>query len=187
MTIAGLPDEIIDRLNMLGLEPLTRFQFAVSIEGQVPGSGFIAGFHRVEGLAGLIEVRDVREAGYRGIHQFPRRSTPQALTLTRGLTFSRYLWNWYLSVLEWTKGKDDYRRNVSVYQLLRVTKPVGEIPFEVWRWDLAHAWPSEWHGPEFDSMAEEIAFEQVVLRHAGLAQAQGIFSGAVGEGLGVLT
>jgi len=187
MALAGLPDEIVDRLNVLGLEPLTRFQFAVSIEGQLPGSRFLAGFRNVEGLHGVIDVREVREGGFRGVHQFPRRSNPQALTLTRGLSFGRYLWDWYLSVLEWTKGADDYRRNVSIYQLSRIVKPVGELPFEVWRWDLTNAWPSEWQGPGFDSMAEEISIERVVLQHAGMAVPQGIFGGAVGEGLGVLT
>jgi len=187
MNLSDLPQSVIDKLDVLGLEPLTRFQFAVSVEGMVPGARFIAGFREATGLHSVIDVREVKEAGYRGVHSFPRKVPPQEVKLTRGFTFSRYLWHWHLAVVKWMRGMPDYRRNLSIYQLHRLHSFAGDLPFEVWRWDFTNAWPSEWIGPDLNSMAEEIAVEAVVLRHAGMSAAQGIFSGKVGEVAGAMT
>jgi phage tail-like protein len=187
MNLSDLPQEVLLRLDVLGLEPLKRFQFAIGIEGAIAGSRFIAGFREVTGITLVTDVRAVRESGYRGEHTFPRKTPSQSLTLLKGLDFSRYLWNWYQEVLRWTKGRPDYRRNLSIYQISHIHANAGDMPFEVWRWDIAHAWPSEWRGPDLNSMTQEIALESVVLRHAGLSEAEGIFSGKAGQVLGALT
>lgn len=181
VAIADLPHTILDRLDVADLDRLEAFRFAVEIGGGLPGQQYLAGFDRIENLGDTVELREVKEGGFRGVHRFPRRSTNQAIRLVRGMSFSRSLYNWYQEVVGWQPGHSDYRRPVSIY-LIDDTNVGGQrIDFEAWRWDIALAWPSEWKGPTLDAVANEIAFESVVLQHSGISEAQGAFSGQTGE------
>jgi len=184
MSIADLPQEVIDQLNVLNLEKLKRFQFAVQIDGNLGGgyvSGLIAGFDRIRGLGDEVEIREVQEGGYPGKYRFPRKSKQNAITLTRGMTYSRSLFDWYREVAGWTKGKDDYRRNVSIIMLDRIEIAAGQIEYEAWRWNIYNAWPSGWRGPRFNSLSNDLAFESVTLQHSGISEANGLLSGKAGE------
>lgn len=188
MNLASLPEALKSRLNLLGLEPLTRFQFAVAIEGVAA-----AGFNEVQGIENSMDVREVTEGGYPGVHKFPRLYRTSAITLMRGLTFSRALWDWHQEVVEWTKGRPDYTRSASIYMLSQILPPtdsiirIGPLPYEVWRFDLTDAWPSAWKGPDLQSMTEEMAIETITIQHSGLAVAEGLLSGMTGEVAGMLT
>lgn len=181
MPLADLPQDILNRLDPLDLDRLKAFRFAVEVGGGLPGQQFLAGFDRIENLGDNVEVRDINEGGYRGVHRFPRRSNFQAIRLGRGMSLSRELYNWYQSVALWTKGKPDYRRNVSIYLIDHIMLARQRVDFEAWRWDIANAWPSEWTGPELDGMSDQIAIESVTLQHSGISEAQGTFSGQAGE------
>ena len=137
MPVINLPEEIISRLNVLGLDILTTYQFAVDIDrvgGPAGVNEFLAGFTGVKGIGDRIEVREIEEGGYLGIHKFPQRSKLNSIELVRGMSFSRALWDWYNQVRNWTKGDPDYRRTLSVYILNSIIRNPGEpIQFEVWR------------------------------------------------------
>lgn len=188
MPVTDLPQSLLQRLNQLGLERLTAFQFAVEIDGRLPGARFLVGFDRIEGLQANVQLREVREGGYPGVHVFPRAAVPPALTLVKGMTFSRELFNWYQEVVNWDRTKDDYRRDVAVTLISRVKAPPGTgivgdhtLPFEAWTFQIARAWPSAWVGPTLNSTREEHAFESVVLQHEGISEVQGVFSGTAGD------
>lgn len=191
MNLASLPEALKSRLNLLNLEPLTRFQFAVVIEGVTA-----AGFNEVAGIESSTDVREVLEGGYPGVHKYPRINRFGPITLMRGLTFSRALWDWRQEVVQWTKGRTDYTHSISIYMLSQIQLPQqqmatvlgvgGALPYEVYRFDLSDAWPSDWKGPDLNSMSEEIAIETITIQHSGLAIAEGIFSGLTGEAAGML-
>jgi len=186
MAVATLPQDVLSRLNVLGLETLKEFSFAVEIDGDLPGSRFAAGFDAIEGLGDRVEIREIKEGGYPGRHRFPRNSQQNAITLRRGITLSRSLWKWYQEAIMWIRGKPDYRRNLSIYMFDYVRTPAGLVPYEVWQWDLYFAWLSEWNGPHLGALSERIAVESIVIQHTGLAEARGLFSGKAGEVLGLI-
>ena len=201
MRLSELPQAVLDKLDILNLEKLRTNRFAVQIDDTrqdaasgrrrltVPryGASVILGFEKVEGLHGQIEIREVREAGFKGMHRFPRRSRHPALRLVRGLAVSRSLWDWFCEVRDWTKGEPDYRRSLSIFMLDSIATPGGLVDYEVWRWDIYDAWPSEWHGPVLDAVSNSMAVEGVTIQHSGISPAQGLLSGTAGEVLNVFS
>lgn len=185
MSLISAPEQIIEALDILGLERLKSFNFAVQIDGQFTGSQFVLGFESVDGLSETLDVKEVLEGGYPGRHKFPRKARQNAITLVRGMTFSRSFWNWHQEVINWTKGQPDYRRTMSIYMLDQIVKIGMAVKFEAWRWDLFQAWPSEWLGPPLKANEEKAAFEAIVIQHSGISEAEGVFSGTAGEILGV--
>ena len=190
MNLSDLPNDLIQRLNILGLEPLKTFRFAVQIDGDPEGKAFVAGFSEVSGIDKEVEVRKIREGGNPGIYTFPRNTKAGQLVLTRPMLFSRSLFNWFGEVQNWTKGKPDYRRSVSVFLLDEVssagrTQLATPILYEAWRWDFFGAYPTAWSGPKLDSMRSETAREIITLQHTGISEGLGVLSGDAGEILSV--
>ena len=179
MAVANLPNNIIEKLDFLGLEVFKRYQFAVSIDGDYPGANYFAGFTGVIGVGGTIEVKEVKEGGYPTSHKFARNTINNTLKLVRGMTYNRSLWEWFNEVRQWKRGLPKYTRTMSIIML-------DYIPFEVWRFDIINAWPSAWEGPEFNSMAEEQAFETITIQHGGITQAKSLLSNDVNTALSLL-
>ena len=78
------------------------------------------------------------------------------VTLKRGLTTDKALWDWRRKVME---GKIE-RQNVSICLL-------DENRNERIRWNLINAWPSKWTGTELKANANEIAIETLEFCHEG--------------------
>lgn len=182
MSIINLPQDVLDKLDFLHLEVFKRFQFAVSIDGDFFGSQFIVGFERIIGVGDSVDVRDVREGGHPGVYYFPRRSRRDTISLVRGMTLNKGLWNWFDEVRNWKKGKPNYARTMSIMILDHISPPQTKgqpIQFEVWRFDFVDAWPSEWRGPELSAQDEELAFESITVQHGGITRAKSLISGEV--------
>jgi phage tail-like protein len=178
--IANLPAELINKLDVLGLEPLTAFQFALQIDGLPLGSTYLLGFNQIQGLKSALQIRSVEEGGNKHIHQFPRRIESNALVLTKGMSYSQFFWQWHNDAINWTKDAPDYRRTASVFMLHRLHLVGIDIPYEVRRWDLVGAWPSQWTGPEFNSTETKQAFESITLRYESITEGKSIF-GTTGQ------
>jgi phage tail-like protein len=138
-------------------DPFPNFNFAVEIEGMVH-----AGFSEVSGLQLEIEVQEYREGG---VNQFMHKRAgpakyPSNLTLKKGITVVRELWDWYWQV---TQGNIE-RRNLSVLLM----DSTGE---EQRRWNFEQAYPVKWVGPELRASANEAAFESLEFAHKGLSKA----------------
>jgi len=183
--VFDLPQAAVSALDVLELEKLTAFQFVVQIDGEFTGKEFVAGFHEVAGIGDQVDIQVVREGGYPGVHRFPRRARQDALTLRRGMTFSRSLSDWFDEVRVWTKGRDDYKRTMSIYLIDRIGTPAGQVSFEAWRWDVYGAWPSTWEGPKLHAQEQKIAIESVTVEHSGIIEGKGLLSGSAGEILSI--
>ena len=186
MQIASLPNDILRRLDIAGLEPLKIFSFAVQIDGNTEGSQFVLGFDSIGGLVNGVETENIKEGGRRKPLVFPRQMAVNTLTLKKALSLSRFFWKWCNEVTGWTRGMPDYRKNLSIYMLDRLNQGGQAVPFEVWRWDIFNAWPSEWSGPELNANNNGLALESITLQFSDMSEAGGIFSGRTGDVLSLL-
>ncbi len=135
------------------INPLMSFQFLVELNG-------IGEAHasEVTGFQIETETEPYEEGGVNDfVHQLPKRTKYQHITLKRGITIQDDLWKWYQEVIS---GKFK-RRNGSII-LMDVT---GE---EKWRWNFQEAYPVKWIGPDLKADSNTVAFEAVELAHNGI-------------------
>ena len=79
------------------------------------------------------------------------------ITLKRGYTQDKSLWQWYLAIVAGTPD----RRNVTIVLM-------NEAHEVVLRWHAENAWINKIEGPSFKAAGNEIALESVELVHEGL-------------------
>ena len=128
-------------------------RFRIEIDGVAQ-----AEFSECTGLAVETEVLSFREGSERAVfRKVPGLTKYSNLTLKRGFTPNRDLWDWYRAVID---GKPD-RRTVAIVLLNRTAQPVA-------RWVAQRAWPCKWEGPAFDALGNDVAIETLELAHEGL-------------------
>lgn len=134
-------------------DPLLGHNFAVELDG-ITGTGFkeCSGLERSQNVVTYREGTDPTL----GSRKIPGLVTSSNITLKRGLTQDRNLWDWQTKA---TKGAVD-RRSISII-LLDATGA------EVMRWNVRNAWPVKWSGPAFDAAADSVSIESLELAHEG--------------------
>ncbi|MGH3036633.1 MAG: phage tail protein [Gaiellaceae bacterium] len=135
-------------------DPFKNYSFLVEIDGIAS-----AAFKSVSGLAAEAEVIEYREGSdpLSSARKLPGRVRYPNVTLTRGVTTSLDLWNWWRTVAE---GRIE-RRNVAIVLLDDSRTPVL-------RWLLYSAWIARIEGPTLHARGNEVAIESVELAHEGL-------------------
>ena len=133
-------------------DPFKSFSFLVEIDGVTA-----AAFRSVSGLAAEAEVIEFRELGGSHSIKLPGRILYPNVTLRRGLTTSRELWDWWETVRDGTLQ----RRTLLIALLDDSGQPVL-------RWTLREAWPVRWELSELDASKNEVAIETLELAHEGL-------------------
>jgi phage tail-like protein len=134
-------------------DPWRAFNFIVDIDGIGP-----TGFSEAAGLSqdsAVIEYRNSDDPltmrKLSGLHRFP------VITLRRGYTTSRALWDWRRAILA---GRHD-RRNGSITLRDEEGRPVME-------WQFENGWISRYEGPTLNARGDEVAIEAVDITHEGL-------------------
>lgn len=134
-------------------DPYGSFNFIVEIDGVET-----AGFSEVSGLStetGIIEYRngdeDITVRKMPGLKKFTN------ITLKRGFTQSRELWEWRRLVMD---GQIE-RRDGSIIVL-------DDARNRVLRFDFLRGWPSKWEGPTLNAKSNEVAIETLEIAHEGL-------------------
>lgn len=136
-------------------DPYAAFNFLIEIRGLVVG-----GFSNVSGLQAETEVEEYREGGLNDyVHKLPKVTKYSNLTLKRGFTDSRELWDWYQTVI----NGQFQRRNGSIILL-------DQAGNEKWRWNFSQAYPVKWIGPEFSANSNAVAIETLEIAHNGLSK-----------------
>jgi phage tail-like protein len=135
-------------------DPFQAYNFAVEIDGINR-----AGFKGCSGLDATTTATKYREGTDASLasRQLPGLLTLSNITLTRGVTDDRSLWDWRESAM---KGKVE-RKNVSI--VLRDDQGNEKI-----RWNLRDCWPTKWAGPAFDATTDAVAVETLELVHEGV-------------------
>jgi phage tail-like protein len=135
-------------------DPFKNYSFLVEIDGIASSA-----FKSVSGLAAEAEVIEYREGSdpVSSSRKLPGRVEYPNVRLSRGLTTSRDLWDWWRTVVDGSLE----RRNVSITLLDDTRTPVL-------RWLLRNAWIAKFEAPDLDASANEVAIETIELAHEGL-------------------
>lgn len=135
-------------------DPFKNYSFRVEIDGIAS-----AAFKSVSGLAAEAEVIDYREGSDRlsSSRKLPGRVRYSNVILTRGITTSHDLWDWWQAVVDGALQ----RRNVAITLL-------DDSGNEVVRWNLRDAWIAKIEGPNLEAGGNEVAIESIELAHEGL-------------------
>jgi phage tail-like protein len=133
-------------------DPFKSFSFLVEIDGVAAAT-----FKSVSGLAAEAEVIEYRDLGGAHSIKLPGRIRYPNVTLRRGLTTSRDLWEWWETVRDGTLQR----------RAVRITL-VDDAGREVLRWTLDEAWPVKWELSELDASKNEVAIETLEIAHEGL-------------------
>jgi phage tail-like protein len=135
-------------------DPFKNYSFVVEIDG-IPSSAFKS----VSGLAAEAEVIEYREGSdsLSSSRKLPGRVRYPNVRLSRGLTTTQDLWDWWRTVVNGTVD----RRNVVIVLLDDSRTPVL-------RWRLHEAWIAKFEAPDLDATGNEVAIETIELAHEGL-------------------
>ncbi len=133
-------------------DPFKNYSFVVEIDGISH-----AAFREVSGLSGEAEVIEYREGGdVTSTRKLPGRIRYGNVTLRRGLTTSRELYDWWTTVVHGTLQ----RRDVAIVLL-------DDARVEVLRWLLHSAWIAKFEVGELHARGNEVLIESIELAHEG--------------------
>lgn len=135
------------------IDPLMSFRFLVEIDGIITAHA-----SEVSGLLIETEIEPYEEGGVNNfVHQLPKRTKYQHITLKRGITERNELWAWYQEVI----NGQFKRRNGAIILM----DSSGNTK---WRWNFHDAYPVKWTGPDLKADSNTVAFETVELAHNGI-------------------
>jgi phage tail-like protein len=133
-------------------DPFTSFNFIVDIQGMR------AGFSEIAGLTTDTDIIEYREGNEDiTVRKLPGKRKYTQITLKRGFTKSKDLWEWRKKVLE---GRTQ-RLSGTITMLDEARQPAL-----VWR--FFEGWPSKWEGPALNAKNNDIAIESLEIAHEGL-------------------
>jgi len=128
-------------------DPFRGYNFKVEIDNTT-----VAGFREAGGLSFNVDPVEYREGTDVPLH--PRKLTGLRkfanITLKRGITDNRDLWNWYKNVLN---GITD-RRNGAI--ILR-----DELHNDVLRWNFENGFICKWEGPAPNATNNDVQLESI--------------------------
>jgi phage tail-like protein len=134
-------------------DPYAAFNFLVEIDGVT-----VAGFSECSGLSSETDPIEYRNGSEDiTVRKLPGLVKYSNITLKRGFTQSKELWQWRKQVLD---GKTQ-RRSGTVTLLDEARKPAL-------RWNFREAWPRKLDGPTLNAKTNEVAIETLEIAHEGL-------------------
>lgn len=134
-------------------DPYGAYNFLVEIDGMT-----VAGFSECSGLGAETAVIEYREGSDKGgVRKLPGLTKFTNVTLKRGLSTSRELWQWHRTV---ASGRVE-RRACLIVVLDNERTPVA-------RYHLENAWPMKYEGPRLKATGNDVAIETLEIAHEGL-------------------
>jgi phage tail-like protein len=140
-------------------DPAVGFHFGLEVQGRVNGY-----FTEIGGLGSeneLIEHKVMGPKGQQIVQMIPGRLKWQPITLKRGVTSVRDVWDWRKMVED---GKvNDARSNGSIIMF-------DQNLTEIARWDFVRGWPSKVSGPQLQSDSNTFGIEEMTIVHEGITR-----------------
>jgi len=134
-------------------DPYAAFNFLVEIDGVTQ-----AGFAECSGLTTETDPIEYREGNEDiTVRKLPGLKKFTNITLKRGFTDSRELWDWRKKVMD---GQTERQGGAIVL--------LNEAREEALRYNFREAWPCKWEGPGFNAKNNEVAIEMMEICHEGL-------------------
>jgi phage tail-like protein len=135
------------------VDPYRGYNFRVELDNTS-----VAAFREAGGLSTTTDSVEYR-VGTDPIH--PRKLTGLRkvtnITLKRGYTDNKDLWNWYKNVLN---GVTDRRNGAIILQ--------DEQHKQVLRWNFENGWICKWEGPAMNATSNDVAIESIEICHERL-------------------
>ena len=138
-------------------DPYTTYNFKLEIDGLTLGS-----FTEVTGLmveGNAIYYREGNDQYW--TRQLVGLRTQSTITLKRGMTQNRELWDWSVNI---GRGVLDRRDGVIIL--------MNEAREDVLRWSFRQGWPNKIDGPSLNATGNEVAMESLEIKHEGLELVQ---------------
>jgi phage tail-like protein len=135
-------------------DPLRGFNFRLELDNTS-----VAAFRECTGLSENTDPVDYREGtdAWLSVRKLPGLRKFSNITLKRGITENKDLWNWYKNILN---GTDDRRNGAIVLQ--------DEQHNDVLRWNFLNGWICKWEGPSMNATSNDVAIETVEICHERL-------------------
>lgn len=135
-------------------DPFGGYNFAVEMDGITR-----MGFKQASGLDSTSAATKYREGtdATLGQRQLPGLLSFSNISLQRGITDDRALWDWRNGVATGVTK----RHNISI--ILRDNEGNERI-----RWNVRNCWPVKWSGPAFDATSDAVGIETLELAHEGI-------------------
>jgi phage tail-like protein len=134
-----------------------KFKFQVHIDGF--GS---AAFQSCSELSGEFAEISYYEGGAVTANKQPGRMTFSDVTLVRGATTDRDIYNWFRQIGDGASGTGlvtpEFKKNVDIFQFDRADTVVH-------RWTLFNAWCKKFVAGQWDNNADDIVMESIVLSY----------------------
>lgn len=135
-------------------DPYSGFNFVLEIDGVDA-----AGFSECSGLTTETDVIEYRNGNEDiTVRKLPGLKKFTNITLKRGFTQDKRLWEWRKSVID---GKTERKAGAIVL--------LDEAREEALRWTFREGWLSKWEGPTFNAKNNEVAVESLEIAVEGLA------------------
>lgn len=149
-----------------------KFKFTVEIDGIRSAS-----FQSMSDLAGEVAVVEHYEGGAIIPNKCLGRATFPNITLMRGATSDRDIYDWFQQCVSKETGLNgtEYKRNLEIVQRARAGGPnaVGE---ELRRWTIWNAFPVRFKAGDWDNDTDEVTIEEVELAYDYYTQGNQEFS-----------
>jgi phage tail-like protein len=134
-------------------DPYAAFNFIVEVDGVIVG-----GFAECGGLTTETDVIEYRNGDEDiTVRKLPGKAKYTNVTLKRGYTDSRELWEWRKQVI----GGRTQRKSGTIQLLNEARQPAL-------KWNFREGWPSKWEGPALNAKNNEVAIESLEIAHEGL-------------------
>ena len=98
-----------------------------------------------------LQARRTRQSWFSRL--FRRQQSLARVSIRRGVTHDKYLFDWHLAVISGKPGKRELR-------VLQFSRDHADL---VNMWTLKGCFPVSWQGPEFDAMRPDVTYEEIVL------------------------
>ena len=133
-------------------DPYSAMNFLVELDGIS-----VAAFRECSGLISELTVIEYRNGSDRGSpRKLPGMQKFSNITLKRGITGDRQLWDWHKTALDGSVQ----RKNGSILLL-------DESGQEVLRWNFRQGWVSKYEAPTLTASSNEVAIETLEIAHEG--------------------
>ena len=138
-------------------DPLIGAHFALDVDGVV--SAFFKEASGFNNASEVITHQAVDAAGKSVIQKIPGDSTHDDITLSRGITDDKALWDWRQKVIDGDVAGARANGSVIMY---------NQASEEMARFNFTNGWPSAWKGPDVSSEDQSVAVEEITIAHEGL-------------------
>ena len=171
-TAALLAIRQLEEASGMRLDPAPAYLFFIELSGLIVGL-----FTACEGLKVSREVKEVREGGVNNyVHKLPGPLSFDNITLKRGMSLSRSLWDWMMQGRYNTKVR---WINFSIIQGApghNIATALG-ADADMWgqgfgkikHWDVVDAFPVKWRISDLGTSSTETVIESLEIAHHGFS------------------